>query len=337
MAKARALPRNLVPSAAQAVEAARSPHLTAEPTTERAVALHAFTPTYGHRLPESARAVLINLVLAMPFKTALRDLKLLGAITDIATYEYGISREVDPAHLFTESTIKRWRKESLDKRGVRPRSQGDYASLVRAVAKHAGLAPHLTERLTAPRGKAIPPADKQAWGRALDEASRLPEPLRTDATMLADLTFGVGMRRDEVGRARLDDLYLLPHDEGSMRVINRHGVVRDVPVGPYVTQKIRRAERKPEDFLFRPKNSRNANLINHFFARVAKRSPSATFDPIAARNRFIVDLLAQPIPFSVVAHLADIQSGGHTAQDLARYITLPSQRDIMEYVRGSWR
>jgi hypothetical protein len=336
MPKARAVARALTPSHTQIADAERSPHLPHTPSAERAAPLRAFTPVQGHRLPESVRADLINLVTATPFKTTRRDLDLIRSLTDLVTYDYILTRTYDPAHALSEAVIKRWRKEALETRGVTPRSQGDYASHVRFVARNTGHAPHLSERIDAPRGVAGAPADKQAWGRVLDNASRLKQPLRTDVTMLADLTFGVGMRRDEVGRARLDDLYLLPHGEGRMRVTNQHGVARDVPIGPYVTQRILRANRQPEEFLVRPTKARQ-NLINRLFETVVKHAPHARFDPIAARNRYIVDLLAQPIPFGVICHLADLNPGGHTAQDLARFVTLPKPQDIFEYVRGTWR
>ncbi|WP_299952703.1 hypothetical protein [uncultured Modestobacter sp.] len=336
MPKARALARALTPSPTQIAQADRSPHLPHIQAPERTTALRAFTPVQGHRLSASAREDLIGLVAATPFKTTGRDLDLIRSLTDLVTYDYNVTRVFDPAHALSEAVIKRWRKESLEARGVSPRSQGDYASQVRFVARHTGHAPHLSERIDAPRGVAGAPADKQAWGRVLDNAARLKQPLRTDVTMLADLTFGVGMRRDEVGRARRDDLYLLPHGEGRMRVTSQHGVARDVPIGPYVTERILRADREPEEFLVRPTKARQ-NLINRLFETVVKHAPHAKFDLIAARNRYIVDLLAQPIPFGVVCYLADLNPGGHTAQDLARFVTLPKPQDILEYVRGTWR
>lgn len=336
MAKARALSRNLTPTGAELTASQRSPQLAPEPTTERSAALRAFTPKNGHCLSEAAQIVLIDLVLTTPFKTTNRDLDLLGAITDLAAYEYKISRTFDPAKLFTERTMSRWSREWLSTRGISVRSQGDYASLVRAVAKAAGLAPHLTDRRTAPRGHAKRPAEKQAWGKVLTEASRLPEALRVDVTILADLTFGIGMRSDEVGRACIDDLYLLPHNEGRMRVINKHGVIRDVPVGPAVTQRILSAKREPGQLLFRPGKARK-DLIHRFFRHVDKYASTATFDPLAARNYFVVNLLSQPIPVGVVAYLADLTPGGHTIQDLAKYVSIPKAQDILDYARGSWR
>lgn len=336
MAKARAVKRNLTLSPDEAAQARRSPHLLPTTDAERAAPLRSYTPRFGPPPTADLREVLISLVTATPFKTAKRDLDLMAALADLAGYDANVNGSFDPHRALAEATLTAWCKTVLQARGVSARSQGDYLSRVRDVARFNNLLPFRSTREAKPRGVASPPADKRAWARALDNAQRLPADLCTDVTMVADLTFGAGMRADEVARARRDDLYLLANGEARITVTNHHGVIREVPIGPYPTHRIVAAQRRPDEFLVRPEHARD-KVVSALLARAAKTVPSVKFDLIAARNRWIVDLMANPIPFAVICHLADLAAGGHTAQDLVGFAGTPPMHKIEEYVRGTWR
>jgi hypothetical protein len=336
MPKARSVKRSLTPTSAELHAATRPLHAVPVRAGSRTAALQSYTPAPGKSLPSSVKSTVIGLVLAVPFKSTTRDLDLLATLTGLVQYDLHIHGSFDPGRAMSEAGLSRWRREELDRRGVSQRSQGDYCSRIRTILQHSGLAPHLADRDPAPRGVAAAPADPRAWTRVVDSAVRMGGPYEADVIMLADLTFGAGARPDEVGRLRGDDLFLLTNGEGRLTLTNKHGAARDVPIGPYVTQRILRAQRRPTEELVRPGITRH-NMINRLFTTTAKRSASTKFDLNAARNRFIVNLLAQPLPFSVVCHLADLSPGGHTAQDLSRFATLPSQDKIAEYMRETWR
>lgn len=304
--------------------------------SERESTLRTFVPRDGHVLPPEVLGVLYGLVLNLEFKSAQRDRDLLGALIRNATYFYNLHQNYDPALAMSEPILARWKKEELARRGLSPRSQGDYCSLLRTVAKHNGLAPHLLDRAATPRGKAGHPADGKAWATIEDRAATLPAALKTDVIMLADLTFGVGMRAFEAGQARREHLTLMNDGEGRLEIWNQRGEPRVVPVGPRVTQRILAAERKPRQFLVRPENSRH-NLSHSLFKAAERHRKGITFDLRAARNRYVVNLLGQPIPFSVVCYLADLSPGGHTSQDLAPFALTPDHKRMFEYVRGTWK
>lgn len=336
MAKAKAGPRNLAPTVAQLHEATRPLHAVPIHEDGRLTNLRSFTPARGGALPDSVKSTVIGLVVALPFKSTKRDLDLVATLTALAQYDVHLHGSFDPGRAMSEAGLRRWRKEDLDQRAVKKASQGSYASRVRTIARHNGLAPHLADREVAPRGVAVPPAEAGSWGRVRQSAERLKEPYRTDVTMLADLTFGAGARPDEVGRVRGDDLFLLPNGEGRLTLTNRHGQPREVPIGPAMTQRILRAQRRPTEELVRPGISRE-NMIHRLFKTSTKQVPATKFDLNAARNRFIVELLTRPIPFGVVCFLADLNPGGHTAQDLGKFAAVPSKEAIFDYARETWR
>lgn len=336
MAKARAVKRNLTLSSEEAAEARRSPHLLPTTDAERAAPLRSYNPKYGAPPSQALREVLISLVTATPFKTSKRDLDLMATLADLAGWDVNVNGSFDPARALAETSLTAWCRTVLRPRGVSERSQADYTARARDVARFNNLMPFRSTREEKPRGVASPPADKRAWARILDNAQRLPAPLCTDVVMLADLTFGAGMRADEVSRARRDDLYLLANGEARITVTNRHGVVREVPIGPYATHRIVAAQRRAEEFLVQPHKGRN-KVVSALLGRASKVVPSVKFDLVAARNRWIVDLMANPIPFAVICHLADLAAGGHTAQDLVGFAGTPPMHKIEEYVRGTWR
>lgn len=311
-------------------------HTEPEVHSQRESTMRTFVPRDGHTLPADVLSVVYRLALNLEYRSAQRDRDLVAALIRNATYVYNLHNTYDPALALSEPMLARWKKEELTRRGLSPRSQGDYCSLLRTVAKHNGFAPHLLERAATPRGKAGHPADLKAWATIEDRAATLPHSLRTDVIMLADLTFGVGMRAFEAGQARRDHLTLMSDGEGRLVIWNQRGESRVVPVGPRVTQRILAAQRQPEEFLVRPENSRH-NLSHSLFKAAERHRKGITFDLRAARNRYIVNLLGQPIPFSVVCYLADLAPGGHTSQDLTPFALTPDHKRMFEYVRGTWK
>lgn len=337
MARAKATARSFVSTPEQRAAATRSLHVVPGDEERRRQDLLAYVPKNGTAAPPALRDVMVGLVLATPFTNAKRDLDLLATGLDNAAYDLLLHGAYDPGRAMSEAGLAQWRKDALSRRGLSESSQGDYISRVRFIAKNTGYAPHLTERSASPRGVPTPPASKRAWALVVEKAQRLPLPLRADMTMLADLTFGEGCRADEAARAQARDLILLNNGDAKLRIVNRHGVLREVPVGPLVTSRILQAQRQPEEYLLRPRLDRSPNLVNRLQEAAHKRVPNVRFNVNAARNRYIVDLLSQPLPFRVICEIADLNGGGHTAQDLARFADLPNSAAILEMVRGTWK
>lgn len=336
MARARAATRHVALTPVQAATATRLLHADDHAGESRLRVLVEYAPKGGHRLPEAVVHILVTLITRTPYRSKARDLDLMAALVKIATFDYDLHHGFDPARAMSETSLAQWKRQDLARRGITPRSQGDYCSLVRFVAKHNGFAQHLTDRASAPRGLAAAPAAVTAWRSVEDRCRTLKEPWATEVMMVADLTFGAGLRGYELARARRDDLLLGSAGEGVLRVANHRGEVREVPLGPAVTQRILRAQRSQGQFLVRPNNSRH-NVINVLLDKADRWKPGTKFNITAARNRYIVTLMSEPLPFAVVCYLADLAPGGHTAQDLAKFAPCPPPRTIQELVRETWR
>lgn len=286
-------------------------------------------------LSDELHAVIVDLVMHVPFSSRARDIDLLVSLIDNAVYHLHAFRTYDPATALSEAGISRWRKDELQRRNLSNNSLGDYSARIRAVARCNGFAPHLTDRTPSRRRRVTPPEHPGVWARVLECSRLLAKSDRIDLVILANLTFGAGARVQEAARIQGSHIYQLPNGEARVTLINRNGEIREVPVGPAVTQSLVGANREPGDFLIRPKQTRH-NVINRLVATARAQAPGAAFNPQAARHRFIVDLMGSPVPFRAIADLADLRPDSHTAQDLSPFANVTDIRRVHELLRGTW-
>lgn len=121
-----------------------------------------------------------------------------------------------------------------------------------------------------------------------------------------------------------------------VRLCNALGEVRDVPLSHTAAAHLRRFMGQPGESVFDDGNGHPTSTSKRFES-LFRSHPNLKVDWARARNTFIIRLFEAKVPFHTVAHMADLNPGGHTAQDLLSYCRhLPEEKhiaNIMEALR----
>lgn len=201
---------------------------------------------------------------------------------------------------------------------------GDYLSLQRRLLREAGLTEGAPGRKH-PRSATKPPYTKTEKENFLKGAQLLSRLHRREYEILWTLTFCAGLSTDELTRMRWG--WVVPDgDHVIVQVVNRHGVVRDVPLAPPHADRLVQYRGEVDEFVVARSRARK-DALYAMMRDCFERNPDLSIEWSRARNTFIVDLLQSELPFATVAYVCDLGAGNHTTVDLVKYCDRRTEQD----------
>ncbi|WP_256842341.1 hypothetical protein [Ornithinimicrobium cryptoxanthini] len=281
---------------------------------QRLERLRAFQPTKTTSSTAEAVALTAGRVLTMPFDTVTVDRKRMQRLVKVAEHWLVLKGEVDWAVAMSDLELDRY-CESLTH--MTQGSRNSFRSYLRADAEAMGL--RVRSRFKGRRpSKTSAYSERERNDLWLDADYMEGEYART-YRVAHDLAFAAGVRSEEMSILSWDRI--TPRPEGAVvSIVNRKGVVRDVPIGPLPAARLLRCKAAAEavdEFVFRPDKADRRAVVNRVLdTPTSKRVRKSRLKLSTARNTFIVNLLRKPVPFVTVAYLADLNPGGSVAQDL---------------------
>lgn len=150
-------------------------------------------------------------------------------------------------------------------------------------------------------------------------ASLAGRPEGDDLRMLLDLTGEAGLRGAEA--IKVDGHCInVSGRRVSITVANRDGVARTIPVFGAAADRLRKKAGKNELLLRPHRPGSRHNAISDLIIEAQRTGPKfGEFKASRARGRWLLNLLESPIPFAVVAVVADIGVGSHAPTDLLKH------------------
>jgi hypothetical protein len=214
---------------------------------------------------------------------------------------------IDPARALTRDNVD----EYLVARGDR----GQNLRQLRYVLYRVGRVLHprefpLTNSVPAPRLPRHQAARPQEIRAVQVLIADLPDPLSQRAQALLDLAYGAGVRAADFKTLRGTAIRSVQDGNATVSVVtlpNRCGGVRQVPVvAPAISARLRAlAARVGDRLILAPHTEKpEKNLVNRVSEALRCRGHPG-MDPLALRNRWILDLAAR-VPAALLVQLADV-------------------------------
>ncbi|SEB98986.1 hypothetical protein SAMN04489844_1461 [Nocardioides exalbidus] len=138
------------------------------------------------------------------------------------------------------------------------------------------------------------------------------------------LSGGAGLRPEEIPYAHASWVHEGPSGT-FIRVPNKKGTYRDVPLLGRFAETIRNAARRNEGtYLFCPELRGRANALSYMKRKIRGMHPSIVdYDVTRARHYWISRMLDAAVPATLIAEIADIHAGAHLLADLLSEMPRP--------------
>lgn len=266
-----------------------------------------------------------------PFRSDRLDRRRMQLLTGLFEHALTLRGTIDADSALSEAGLAAFLR---DRPEVAQGSANTFASELRRCATDAGLRPRA--QFTAhrsPTTRAYNPRERQSlW----QDAQYMAGPYRVAYELVWALTFGAGARPDEMGRLTWADI-AWRDTTAVVTLVNAHGVVRQVPVGELAAARMRRHVPQPaEGYVFRPGRVDRRSVIDKTLGgTIRKGCRRSRLKARFARNAYIADLLARPIPFTTVAYVADLNPGGSLTQNLLPWVT--DTADSEQHLSRVWK
>lgn len=164
----------------------------------------------------------------------------------------------------------------------------------------------------------------------LGRAARLTGDFSDDAVLLTILAGHLGLRDSEITQAEPSWIW----SQGDMFLITvprSDGTFRNVPAFDEAGLALKAVAERGGRWVLRDHIVNRTNVINHLVKYAGRQNSSfANFSARRARNTWINSLLWQPIPYGMVAEIADLRGSTHLASDLLKEHDVPTDKQVVE-------
>ncbi|USQ80134.1 hypothetical protein NF556_00270 [Ornithinimicrobium faecis] len=281
---------------------------------ERLDRLMAFQPSHVGRFTDEAIVVTAQRVATIPFTTVRDDRKRMQRLVKRKASWLEQKGTVDWAAAMSDPELDRYCEAQTH---MTQGSRNSYRSYLRGDAEAMGL--RVRSRFKGRRPSVTSAYSERERNDLWLDADYMEGEYERTYRIAHDLAFAAGVRSEEMSILTWDRI--TPRPEGAVvSIVNRKGVVRDVPIGPLPAARLLRCKAAAEavdEFVFRPDKADRRAVVNRVLdTPTSKRVRKSRLKLSTARNTFIVNLLRKPVPFVTVAYLADLNPGGSVAQDL---------------------
>ena len=260
------------------------------------------------------------------------DKRTVADLIQLLEFDEQIYGELDVLRSLHRSNISRFVEQGLKTQG--PSSRATTRSRLQRIGRtlypqeYGGSTP-------IPRKAPLEPATELDVRRIYRAAESLPTGLAESVLAVADLSTGVGARAEELRRVTGGDVTL---DTGPIpatwvRLVNRQGVVRQVPViDPAKAARLRSvaAMRGPTGTLL---PGTGGNQINELAVRMAKRGVHVPLLVPPLRNSWILALAGRPVPTALLMLWGDL-GDSHTLHQLFRHMATFESVGAAKFLQG---
>lgn len=287
----------------------------------RVLALHRFQPKASGPRVDAVRATVVALVARIAFVSEISDRVMMSLGFRYALWCHRQHGHFDPKSHLTEQHIGQYQRHGFPDQ--EPTTVAAHVAALRRFA--AGR--RVTRGIS--RKAALPPYSKHTVDVFEDIAQFAAERNRDDLTMLLRLTFGMGLRPDEIQRAQVNWVQRVG-SRTLLQVPDPNGVVREIPaIGhTHLWLKAWAQDHNGDEYLFRNDYSSRRNAINSLVAQVSKTHPELRqFKASRARHTWLIRLLSTPMPFNAICQMAGINANSHLPTDLMPYLRPITAKD----------
>lgn len=293
---------------------------------ERAQVLRARGAKIPVNVLREVREAVVGQIALTDFVSHAADQSNCSILYNYAAYVFTQDGHFDPDEHLTDRWIKHYLHDRRNE--LTTTSQATIQSALRRIRAGSPDKPGMKKR---GRKVAQKPYTQEEWARLRRRVRNLvDERLRTDITMLLDLTGEVGLRSTEVLQATgrwiesVDGVTVI-------RVPDANGEFRDVPAFGLVAHRLA-AHRHSHQYLFAPQVSDRRNAIAKIKQRAKAHAGLQDLNAMRARNHWLAEIVTLPIPSTVVWAVAGLKPGTHTVGDILLCTRQPSPEDIVRHL-----